>query len=156
MSLCSVINVKVWFRSNITDLLIWGLQSTACQSSAGTLGGTCNEAYERCQVVGSRRIPAAGSDTWQPREPGLRITGFLKGKKKGDRFKVNWTLVVKLWFKLFSFKWMSLSDQKTSLKMSTNFKINHARFSLRIIYYYQDIILNVWISGFRNSTQNVI
>lgn len=31
--------------------------------SAGTPGGACNEACERCQVVGSRRVPAAGGET---------------------------------------------------------------------------------------------
>lgn len=33
-------------------------------------------------MVGSRGIPAAGGDTWRPGEPGLRITGFLKGEKQ--------------------------------------------------------------------------
>lgn len=39
--------------------------------SAGTPGGACNEACERCQVVGSRSVPAAGGET--PGSPGSQI-----------------------------------------------------------------------------------
>lgn len=50
--------------------------------AAGKLGRTCNEGSETGQVVGRRSIPASGGDTWQPSEPGLRITGFRKRGKK--------------------------------------------------------------------------
>lgn len=61
---CLGILCSDWTGLGATMLTRW--VSEVCgkrRHSAGTPGGACNEACERCQVVGSRSVPAAGGET---------------------------------------------------------------------------------------------